>query len=140
MPRPAKSPVALVLVVMMVVMGFALYFLAEHAKDTYAPDDAGGARGSETPPLSGSEPPAIGATVVVKSTWICMPTKDGLDEIIKWSVAKDSQEMFRTMLAGGGSIVEAGDSIKLLDRGIIRSRVRVLKTGRECWVPAEAAR
>ena len=42
------------------------------------------------------------------------------------------------MLRYGGALVSAGDSLKVLELGFLKERVRIVKTGRECWVVREA--
>ncbi len=79
-----------------------------------------------------------GDTGTAQRAWPCMPTKDLLDEASKWMARGDTQELSRTILYGGGAILDKGDHFKVLDSGIIRARIRIAKNDISCWVPAEA--
>jgi hypothetical protein len=83
-------------------------------------------------------PAKLGELVTLSAATICMPTKEGLDEIVKWAVAKDTKEMARTMLRDGGSLINAGETVKVLDPGILHTKIRA-STG-ECWATPETIR
>ena len=84
----------------------------------------------------------LGSVVTISGTAsvICMPTKDGLDEIVRWVAAGDKNEAARTMLRGGGSFIDPGQTVKILDPGILHAEVRVISSGRECWAVPETIR
>ena len=113
-----------------------------------------------TPPASPSHA-HIGETVTVRHSngfWPCSPTTEAFDEIIKWVVRGDKDEIWRSMRATGSIAVDGGMSVKILDIGIGKRRIRVLtndageaylkdeqgsfpadlRIGRECWVVSEA--
>lgn len=85
--------------------------------------------------------PERGAVIAIKPGYppLCMDTKEGLDEATKW-YGVDRGEVLRAMLKHGGEILAPGARIKLLDPGILRARVRVLESERECWVVQELVR
>lgn len=83
-------------------------------------------------------PAKLGELVTLSVTTICMPTKEGLDEIVKWAVRKDTEEMARTMLRDGGSLINSGETVKVLDPGILHTKIRA-STG-ECWATPETIR
>lgn len=64
----------------------------------------------------------------------CGATKEALDEIYKWGELRDKEEFIRTIAKTGSVIAEPGMQAKVLDRGIIRTKVRLLDSGTECWI------
>lgn len=79
-----------------------------------------------------------GSIVNAKRPTICADTEKGFDEVIRWAARNDTEEMTRALLRYGGAFVKIGDKVKILDLGILKERVRILKTGRECWLVREA--
>ena len=83
----------------------------------------------------------LGELVVARQSSICGSSVQAFDEMIKWSVQGDQHEMFRVLVTTGSSMWTAGSQAKVLDRGGFmhgRTKIRILKTQRECWVPSEA--
>jgi hypothetical protein len=80
---------------------------------------------------------ALGDTVSASIPAVCMNTERGFEEIVKWATVNDTEEMTRAMLRYGGMFIARGDLVKVIDSGFAKRRVRVLKTGRECWVVSE---
>jgi hypothetical protein len=82
-----------------------------------------------------------GDVVVARSTSLCGSSPEAFDEMVKWAVQKDTQEMYRTLLRTGSSVWTEGSEAKVMDRGGFmygRTKIRIIKTQRECWVPSEA--
>ena len=82
-----------------------------------------------------------GDVVVARSASLCGSSPEAFDELVKWAVRKDTQEVYRTLLRTGSSLWTKGSEAKVLDRGGFmygRTKIRILKTQRECWVPSEA--
>lgn len=99
----------------------------------------------------------IGDVVMVNNgKWVCASSKDALDEVLKWAVRGDSQEMLLALRRTGSfMLLPDGWQVKILDSSWITRKVRVLgwldpddgrvhaypeeqRIGRECWVPTEA--
>jgi hypothetical protein len=86
-------------------------------------------------------PAQPGDLVVARSTSLCGSSPEAFDEMVRWAVQKDTQEMYRTLLRTGSSVWTVGSEAKVLDRsGLMygRTKIRIIKTQRECWVPSEA--
>jgi hypothetical protein len=93
-----------------------------------------------TAPVS-AHPVQLGELVVARQNSICGSSVQAFDEMIKWAVRRDEREMFRVLLTTGSSVWTTGSQAKVLDRGGFmygRTKIRILKTQRECWVPSEA--
>jgi len=58
----------------------------------------------------------------------------------KWSVRGETRKASITLLRTGSMFLNRGDTVKVLDRGFVMSKVRVLNAGKECWVASEALR
>jgi hypothetical protein len=80
----------------------------------------------------------IGETFTMKKPTVCGDTKEGFDEIVKWLALNDNQEAGRAMLKYGGSFINAGDKVKVLDTAFTVVKVRILKSDHECWTVREA--
>lgn len=81
-----------------------------------------------------------GDVVSTKKDSFCGSSPEALDDMVKWAARGDVQEALRVMLKTRSSLVGKGDTVKILDVGIIRTKVRQLKTDRECWLIPEAVR
>jgi hypothetical protein len=104
---------------------------------------------------------AVGDTVTVRKGngfWPCGSTKEAFDELMKWSVRGDNDEIKRTMRITRSFALDGGMQVKVLDVGFGKRKVRVMtndageaylrdeqgtfpadpRIGRECWVVAEA--
>lgn len=81
-----------------------------------------------------------GRTVAIKQALFCGADTDALDEIAKWSARGDAEEVTRTLLRTGSDFVPSGEQVKVLDLGVLSTRVRVLSKGRECFVSTELLR
>ena len=87
-------------------MAFAVLIVRPTSSATAAP---GLAQTDKSPVSAASEVPAsrpdrfrgLGEVVNLTEATICMPTKDGLDEIVKWAVQRDNQEMARVNVDWG---------------------------------------
>lgn len=93
-------------------------------------------RGTNSAPLL----PKLGVILATSSGQppVCVGTKRGLDEALRWYRLGDGEEVVRTFLAhGGGQILRPGTKVKVLEPGISRTKIRVLNTSRECWVIRE---
>lgn len=82
--------------------------------------------------------PSPGTSVTLKRDAMCLPTEETLDEAVKWASRGDSAEMMRVIRKSGGSVLENGRAVKVLEPGILRTQVRPLPNGRECWLVPEA--
>lgn len=126
------------------LIGFVLFvgllYLAAIARwMTLSPQQKAAFQRTERAATTGSV--QVGDTLVVTmSGAVCGSTPAAMDEAMKWLVRNDSEEAARIVLKTGSSIVQRGDEIKVLDLGFMRSKVRLLKTYSECWVPTEVAR
>lgn len=70
----------------------------------------------------------------------CMRTAADLDEVMKWASRDDTEEMARTVVTRNGAILTVGSAFKVLDSGLLHSKIRIIKSDRECWVVPEATR
>jgi hypothetical protein len=70
----------------------------------------------------------------------CGSTTEALSELTKWASANDWNEVKRTVSETGSTLLYNGYRVKMLDRGILKSRVRVLRDDKECWVVSDALR
>lgn len=135
--------VLMVIVALMLTMALVFYT---------APD--GSASSQVTPAAQATKPrelinpgkgirPNVGAVISPNSEYtpaICMDTAAGMDEAFKWINRRDMGELARTMIQHGGQLVEASDKIKILQTGIVKTKVRVIRTRRECYVASEVVR
>jgi hypothetical protein len=81
-----------------------------------------------------------GEVVANKAPTVCMDTPEGFNEAIRWSNRGDFKEVLRTIRTHGGQLLAAGARMKILDTGILKTRVRITETDRECYVAAELAK
>jgi hypothetical protein len=58
----------------------------------------------------------------------------------KWAVRGDNEEGVRVMLRTGSGFVNQGEAVKVLDPGFLATKVRIIRSGTECWVASEFAR
>jgi len=96
-----------------------------------------------------------GVVMVNHGRWVCGSSKEAHDEITKWVVLKDNEEMLQVMRRTNSFALPDGYQVKILDRGFATTKVRVLgwldpddgkihaypednRIGRECWVTTEA--
>lgn len=68
---------------------------------------------------------------------VCGSSPAALDEVTKWLVRGDKEEAARVIVRTGSALVQEGAYVKILDLGIMRSKIRIIKTNRECWVATE---
>lgn len=103
----------------------------------------------------------IGETATVRQGggfWPCGSTTEAFDELMKWAALGDNAEVKRTMVTTRSFALYGGMSVKILDFGFGKRKVRVLtndagqtyvkddqgvfpadpRIGRECWVVSEA--
>lgn len=99
----------------------------------------------------------VGDTVMVRSgKWLCGSTEEALDEMTKWAVRGDSDEMLRAMQRTGSFMLTPdGFQVKILDWSFTARKIRVIgwldpddgrihaypedaRIGKECWVATEA--
>ena len=73
---------------------------------------------------------------VVNYTAACLPSRDDYDEFTKWAARGDNSEAARVILRGRGTLIEKGRIVKLLDPGVLASRVRF--EGVECYIAPSA--
>jgi hypothetical protein len=110
-----------------------------------------------TPSVTPSSSPsrAAGDAIMVNpGFWVCGSTKEAFWAMTKEAVS-GSREMFGTMRRTHSFALQDGAQVKVLDVGIVASKVRVLgqldadddrvhaypedaRIGRECWVASEA--
>jgi hypothetical protein len=91
---------------------------------------------------------AIGDTVRATKNIPCGSSLAALDEIRKWAVLNDNQEMARVMASTHSTLLTVGDEVKILDHsGFIAQlrKVRIIgldavyhRPEMTCWVDAEA--
>jgi hypothetical protein len=82
----------------------------------------------------------LGDKVIVRSgPWVCGSTVSAFDELTRWAVLRDEEEVARTLVRTGSAMISPGSTVKILDLGFVRTKVRV-PSGLECWVAAEAVR
>ena len=70
----------------------------------------------------------------------CGSTSEAPSELTKWASANDWNEVKRTVSQTGSMLLYNGYRVKVLDRGFLKSRVRVLRDDQECWVVSDALR
>jgi hypothetical protein len=75
--------------------------------------------------------------IVADKVAVCGSTPAALDEVTKWLVRSDKEEAARALLHSGSTLIQEGAYIKILDLGIMRSKIRIIKTDKECWVATE---
>jgi len=88
---------------------------------------------------------AVGDTTTVVTgdidNYPCGSTPAALDEIIKWSTLKDSEETARTIIKTDSTVLPSGTRVKVLDyEGLSKLKVRMLGgkgSGVECWVSTD---
>lgn len=158
---PNANP-ARVLLVLLAIFGGAFGLLILVALGSHQSQRASGAMASqETSPPSiarttdegdtaratkpASRPPIAatahdGDIVPAAQSLFCGSSKDALDEITKWAVLHDTKECVRVVIRTHSSVLKQGDMVKVLDRGFFTTKIRILETDSECWVPSEAIR
>lgn len=125
------------------VVGIPLvvFFASQVWRQSPASTPAMPRRAPATPSHLSVHPVLPGELVVARQNSICGSSVQAFDEMIKWAVRGDQREMFRVLVTTGSSMWTTGSSAKVLDVGgflYSRTKIRILKTGRECWVPSEA--
>jgi hypothetical protein len=83
-----------------------------------------------------------GDVIVAHDNSICGSSVQAYDDMVKWAVRGDEREMLRVLVLTGSSMWTTGSQAKVLDVGgfmFSRTKIRILETQRECWVPSEAA-
>jgi len=95
---------------------------------------------------SGS-PPAIehqmvqdGAIVASTETSFCGSSKDALEEMTKWAIRGDAEKGVSVMIGTRSVFLDQGEVVKVLERTPTATKVRILKSGNECWVLSEAVK
>lgn len=98
------------------------------------------AREAKEKRAAGASRPGRGSIVTIKAGYppLCLDSREGLDEALDLA-GKDAEEVLRTILKYGGEVLRPGMKVKILDPGIMRTKVRALSSGRECWVVRELA-
>jgi len=165
-PRKIFTPIV---IVGLCVIGATVLVVVSNNSDTSAVATASSkpSAGSSTQPApksqssrrSGSEFAHTGEVVMVNhGPYACASSKAALDEITKWAVRNDRQEMLLTMQRTRSFMLAPdGYQVKILDSTFATRKVRVLgwldpddgkihaypednHIGRECWTPVEAVR
>jgi hypothetical protein len=98
-----------------------------------------GGHATDSPPAPGAT--GIGDTATVRQgdgSWPCGSTTEALDELTKWAVRGDEEEVARTLIKTGSVSLAGGIRVKILDIGFGKRKVRVLSNDRECWLASEA--
>jgi hypothetical protein len=158
-PRPFGRVTPTKVIFALIVVALTYVSVVHH---TSSPPSSGGRSTSPEPrPASTTSPNAtaagIGDVVMVRpGYWVCGSTKEALDEMVKWAVRNDNDEMLRTMQRTHSfAFVPQGFQVKILDSGVATRKVRVTgwldpddgrihaypeekRIGRECWVASEA--
>jgi hypothetical protein len=66
--------------------------------------------------------------------WVpCGTTTEAYHEMVKWGEKNDREEVGRMALQTGSTVLNVGDRVKVLERGVLLTKVRKLSTGIECW-------
>jgi hypothetical protein len=82
------------------------------------------------------------ATVVKSDGYFpCGSTPEALDELTKWAVKGDQDEVRRKLITTGSTPLLPGTRVKVLEDGFGSRKVRILTgvpVGVECWVVTEA--
>ena len=130
-----------------VVGGILLAIIGSLAPKSSSPQPstvAGKTTHAEAPPPQKRDVPRRGDIVVANPSYvpaICIETKDGFTDAIRWINRRDMGEVARIMLRHGGQVITAGEKLKILDPGFMTTaKVRVISTDRECYTIAEVTR
>ncbi len=117
-----------------------LYAIGSYISEAGRPASTGGYRAREEPKPRKWTRPERGEIVTPRPRYLraCMPTRQGLSEMIEWQRVNDAEEMARNFLKYGGRMVRSGDQLKVLDpfAGIGVTKVRV-NSDAECFVVSE---
>jgi hypothetical protein len=81
-----------------------------------------------------------GDSLRVQGNALCGSTQEALDEMFKWALRGDKSEAALVAIRTHSTAVKDGDDIKILDLGFMHTKIRIFRTGRECWVASEIAR
>jgi hypothetical protein len=93
-----------------------------------------------------------GDVVLIRATYACAPSEQSFDEIEKWIVRNDLDEVRRLMLRTHSFILRPDTEVKVLETGLLRAQVRVVgqlgegndvgdpRLNRECWTDGGAIR
>jgi len=81
-----------------------------------------------------------GDVVTVQENSLCGSTPGALDEMYRWAVRGDKTEAARVAINTHSTAVKGGDTVKILEIGFIHSKIRILRSERECWVVSELVR
>ncbi len=104
-----------------------------------------GTSGSSAPstPAPQIDSVSVGETGYLESSAsnvLVATTKDNLDEIVKLSVANDTEGLAQMTLDGDAYIVDQGTQVRVIDTTIGTREVRILEGkqyGKSGWVPVE---
>lgn len=90
----------------------------------------------------GGEPdrtvPELGASVRTAKSGPCVDTQNGLNEAHRW-IGVDEEKVAAVINEHGGELLDPDHELEILDRvaGLGVTKVRVERSGRECYIPSE---
>jgi hypothetical protein len=83
----------------------------------------------------------IGETVAIMAgdtDWPCYASAEAFQDLAKWILLDDKKNVDKTLREAHSINLTAGLQVKIINADIGRRKVRILDTGRECWVTVEA--
>ena len=122
-------------------VSLVVFVASRSQRQPTAPTHATPRQAEPAPAPVSVHPAQPGDLVVARKNSICGSSVQAFDDMIKWAVRGDEREMFRVLVTTGSSMWTTGSSAKVLDTGGLlysRTKIRIIKTQRECWVQSEA--
>ncbi len=83
---------------------------------------------------------APGSITNIDAPTACFPTEAGLDVFTRSAARGDREEAARTVINHRGQMLDKGYAVKVLDLGVLTSRIRLTDTGAECFVATDLLR
>jgi hypothetical protein len=93
---------------------------------------------SPAPVTGKAEPGETMAVLAGDAAWPCYASAEAFQDLAKWILLDDKKNVNKTLRDAHSINLAAGLQVKIIDADFGRRKVRILDTGRECWVTIEA--
>jgi hypothetical protein len=89
-------------------------------------------------PSGKAEPGETVDVVAGDADWPCYASAEAFQDLAKWIILDDKKNVNKTLRDAHSINLTAGLQVKIIDADFGRRKVRILDSGRECWVTIEA--
>jgi hypothetical protein len=128
-----------------VVMGLLLVGVVSSYLRPATPRPTNGPVASYTPPIEEyisriKERTRIGDEQTATLELPCASTQGHLEEITTAAARGQARQAALTLLGTNSTMLSVGDKYKVLALDLHQAKIRILNSGKECWVPSFAMR